>query len=1367
MVRRSASGTAPARKAGHRPASRTVAGGQGLTSAEDNTPRYRQGERLEQLFEERCDALGDAALAVDGPAARLRYAELEARANRVARYLLHEQGVRPGDRVGLLFDDTADAYAGMLAALKAHAVYVPLDPAFPEDRISYIAADAAVRLILSHSRLAGSRRAGAPAGGGGSAGRPRVVFLDEAEEAIAGQSSERLGAPEVGSADGDLCYLIYTSGTTGRPKGVAVGHPSICNFVRVAAEMYGFTAGDRVYQGMTMAFDFAIEEIWVPWLAGATLVPKPPGGSLLGRELGDFLREQHVTALCCVPTLLATLDDDLPELTLLLVSGESCPQELVARWHRPARRFLNVYGPTEATVSATWTVLEPGRPVTIGVPLPTYSVVILDPDAGRALPRGETGEIGIAGVGLADGYLNRPERTASAFVRDFAGLPDNPPGKIYRTGDLGRVDSSGEIEHCGRIDTQVKIRGYRVELAEVESVLAQAGGVAQAVAGTHQPAPGVVELVGYYRPGQGPGTVDERLLHDHLRGRLPGYMVPAFLEELAEIPTTASGKVDRKRLPPPSGRRRGAAPGGYAEPAPGTESVLAGHLAAVLQLERVSADADFFDELGASSLLMARFTAALPAGARTSMRDVYQHRTLRRLAAAIDAGGGPTPFLEGPDLGPAAGTPRYVLCGTLQLIAAAGLVAVSALLLTMGAAWLDASDGTGDLILRALAFGAAIQGGLAVLPVAAKWIVIGRWKPRRITIWSMTYLRFWMVKTLLVASPLARLSIGTSLYGLYLRALGARVGRGAVIFSKHPPVCTDLLTVGDGAVVRKDCYLNGYRARSGVIEIAPVTLGAGAFVGERTVLDIATALEDGAQLGHTSSLQAGQTVPAGECWHGSPARPAGEDCNYRTAGTAACGPVRRGCYAGMRLLSAFLIAGPLETAAGVLMLSRPGVLARLPEQDAPIAAAAGGAGLIVAGLLVVGLLPRLLARALQPGKVYPLYGRHYTVQRLISRLSNIRPFNALFGDSVAIVHYLRLVGYRLGEVEQTGSNFGTALQHEIPALSAVGRGTMVSDGLSMINADFSSSSFRVRPAVIGARNFLGNYVSYPAGGRTGDDCLIATKAMVPLTGPVRERVGLLGSPSFEIPRSVERDRRFDCLSAEPARRRRIAAKTRHNLVTMALHVGVRYVLITGLIAVALLPLRDRGWQGWAGTAAATVADLVLTVVVFVLAERAVLGFRPLRPRFCSIYQPEFWAHERYWKVPSVLFMRIFDGTPAKPVVWRLLGVRAGRRVFDDGCRIVERSLCSIGDHATLNMASVLHSHSLEEATFKSGHISIGPGCTVGTGALVHYDVAMEQGSVLEADSFLMKGSRLAAGSRWLGNPATETRPRDPDDDPGR
>jgi non-ribosomal peptide synthetase-like protein len=1322
-----------------------------LASADTEGIRWRPGERLEDLFEERCDQLRrtnrDSDLIVDGPSGRMSYRELDARANQLARFLVARQGVRPGDRVALLFDEAVDGYLGMLAVLKAHAAYVPLDPGFPPDRLAYITSDSGARTVLSHSRLARLVPGGT-----------RAVFLDEAAEQVAAEGDGRLGLDETGEQAGDLCYVIYTSGTTGRPKGVAVSHASICNFVRVAAATYGITDTDRVYQGLTMAFDFAIEETWVPWLSGATLVPKPRGASLLGRELAEFLTGQHVTALVCVPTLLATLDDDLPGLRFLLVSGESCPQELVERWDRPGRRFLNVYGPTEATVSATWTQLRSGAPVTIGVPLPTYSVVILDPDEDRVLPAGQAGEIGIGGIGLANGYLNLPDRTAAAFVPDFAGLPDNPSGRIYRTGDLGRINADGEVEHHGRIDSQVKIRGYRIELAEIESVLAQADQVMQTVVTTYEPAPGVTELAAYYRPRRDGRGADVGRLYAHLRERLPSYMVPAYIQEIAEIPVTPSGKVDRKSLPPPAGPRWQAGGGGHAEAEGVTEALLAGTLAVALGLDRVSAEADFFDELGANSLLMARFIAALPDGTPVSMRDVYEHRTVRRLATATGGGALTSDMPATPEslaLGPPAGTRRFRLCGTLQVLTFLGLTGLTALVLNAGAGWVLAGHGAADVAARVVAFGVVLQVVLAALPIAAKWLLIGRWRPGRITIWSLGYVRFWFVKSLLQASPLALLSRGTALYNLYLRALGAKVGRGAVIFTSHVPVCTDLLTIGPHTVVRKKCYLNGYRARGGVIEIAPVTLGAGVFVGEQTVLDIGTAMENRTQLGHSSSLHAGQTIPAGECWHGSPARRADADCDYRGGLDAVCGTARRARYAAVRLALLLFVAGPIEAATGILLWTRPTpVLAAFPEPDWIGGAETLYCALVVTGLLVIATIPRLLTRLLTPGRVYPLYGFHYSVQRLISALSNNALYNNMFGDSAAITSYLRLIGYRLGHVEQTGSNFGTEVHHEVPTLTEIGRGTMVSDGLSIINADFSDTAFRVRPVVIGPRNYLGNGIAWPAGARVGANCLIATMAMVPISGPVREGVGLLGSPCFEIPRTVDRDRQFTEFNVERRRRRRIAAKTRHNAVTLALYQAMLLVLIAGVMAIALLPIGDSGWQGWAGTTGSIIADGVIMLALTTLAEHAVLGFRPLRPRFCSVYAKEYWQQERYWKVAWGMVLHAFDGTPVKPLLWRLLGVRMGRRVFDDGCSIVERSLTTVGDEVTLNMGTTIQGHSLEDGAFKSDRIKVGAGCTLGTGAFVHYAVIMGAGSLVEAESFVMKGSSIPAGARWLGNPAT-------------
>jgi amino acid adenylation domain-containing protein len=442
--------------------------------------RVRQDERLDRLFEESCDWVRvygrPGQLAVDSDELSLTYDELDAHANRLARYL-RLRGINPGDRIGLLFDEPADAYIPMLAVFKIGAAYVPLDADFPADRMAFIVKDARVRTVLSMSWVADRAEWIDQLSTGGA----QLVHLDQCALLIDELSSHRLTDIERGTHADQLAYISYTTDRTGRPAGVAVDHRSICNFIKVAAEVYGIRPRDRMYQGLSLAFDFSVEEIFVSWLCGATLVPRPPGVLPLGADLYKFLVSQRVTAMCCVPVQLATLGDDLPDLRFLLVFGQACPKELIARWHRPGRRMLNVYGPTEATVTATWTELHPHKPVTIGTPLPTYSTVILDVEnPHRALPHGETGEIGIAGLGLACGYLNRDDLTDNAFIPDFLGIPANPSGRIYRTGDLGRVNEYGEIEYLGRIDQRDSFRGYRVELAEIESALLRAPTIAQA-----------------------------------------------------------------------------------------------------------------------------------------------------------------------------------------------------------------------------------------------------------------------------------------------------------------------------------------------------------------------------------------------------------------------------------------------------------------------------------------------------------------------------------------------------------------------------------------------------------------------------------------------------------------------------------------------------------------------------------------------------------------------------------------------------------------------------------------------------------------------------------------------------------------------
>jgi non-ribosomal peptide synthetase-like protein len=568
--------------------------------------------------------------------------------------------------------------------------------------------------------------------------------------------------------------------------------------------------------------------------------------------------------------------------------------------------------------------------------------------------------------------------------------------------------------------------------------------------------------------------------------------------------------------------------------------------------------------------------------------------------------------------------------------------------------------------------------------------------------------------------------------------------------------------------VRKDTHLNSYRAVAGRIQTGPITIGADAVVGERSVLDIGAVLGDGAQLGHASSLQSGQAVPDGESWHGSPA--ARCDVDYRLVAPARCGRLRRFAYGLWQLANVLVLSVPLGLALVLHFLELIPVLPRL-MQPGTTTVADPAVHLQVLGYVTGAVrrrdprrarvrrhVPRLVHRGLREDAVHPLYGIRYWLHRIVARTTNSRFYCVVFGDSSAILHYLRLVGYRFGRpLVQSGSNFGVEVRHENPYLSGVGSGTMVSDGLSFMNAEYSNTSFRLRRAEVGARNFLGNDIGYPAGGRTGDNCLLATKVMVPIDGTVRRDVGLLGSPAFEIPRTVDRDRAVDDLVDGDERRRLLRAKNRHNTVTAAVFLLAQLVMLdvgTVFGTVALDLYVDHGF--WV-VPVAVLAGLAFGIGFQILLERAVTSFRSMSSQFCSIYDPYFWWHERFWKMSVGGYLGLFNGTPMKVVVWRLLGVRIGRRVFDDGCAMPEKTLVHIGDDVALNAGSTVQAHSLEDGVFKSDHIVIGPGATVGPRAFVHYGVTLHEGAVLDADAFLMKGQEVPPYTRWRGNPAAETR----------
>ncbi|MDT5411888.1 MAG: hypothetical protein QOG14_4108, partial [Mycobacterium sp.] len=548
------------------------------------------------------------AVAVRCEGRSMTYRELDEAANRLA-HLLAGHGAGAGQCVALLFSRSAEAIVSMLAVLKTGAAYLAIDPAHPDTRIEFMLADAAPIAAVTTAgltdRLQGSDLA--------------VIDIDDAR--IDAQPST---APTGPAAD-DIAYLIYTSGTTGTPKGVAVTHR---NLVHIAQSMpAGLPAAQVWTQCHSYAFDFSVWEIWAALLGGGRLVVVPETVAGSPQDFHDLLVDERVSVLTQTPSAVAALSPQGLDSVALLLGGEPCPAQVVDRW-APGRVVINAYGPTEATVYASMSApLAAGTDVVpIGAPVSTAALFVLDQWL-RPVPAGVVGELYVAGRGVACGYVGRAGLTASRFVA----CPFAPGARMYRTGDVVRWGTDGQLQYLGRADEQVKIRGHRIELGEIQTALADLDGIEQSVVIAREDRPGDKRLVGYIA-----GTAEPAGIRAALAERLPAYMVPAAVVVLDALPVTVNGKLHPRALPAPDYNDAGDV---YRAPTNPTEEILAGIYAQVLGLHRVGVDNSFFD-LGGDSLAAMRLIAAVNTSLDTDLgvRTLFDAPTVAQLAPHIGTG---------------------------------------------------------------------------------------------------------------------------------------------------------------------------------------------------------------------------------------------------------------------------------------------------------------------------------------------------------------------------------------------------------------------------------------------------------------------------------------------------------------------------------------------------------------------------------------------------------------------------------------------------------------------------------------------------------------------------------------------------------
>jgi non-ribosomal peptide synthetase-like protein len=1332
-------------------------------------------ELLHQLFERQA-ALTPEATAVIVGTTQTTYAQLQRRSNQLARFL-KGKGIARGCTVALLLPRSEEIYIALLGILQAGAAYVPLDPDYPPERIGFILTDCAASLVLTTATLA-PRVAGF---------QGKIIVLEENKTEIAAQSCEPFDPTASQLGPEDLCYIIYTSGTTGRPKGVQIEHRNAVHLVCAEQELFQVHASDRVFQGFSIAFDASVEEIWLAFAAGAALVVGTADMIRSGPALSRLLAEAGVTVLSCVPTLLAIMEGDVPCLRLLILGGEVCSPELVKRWWRPDRRVVNTYGPTEATVVATYADCHPSQPVTIGRPLPGYSALVLNEHQELTAP-GESGELVLGGVGLARGYLGKPELTKEKFIfRSFNGFPEQ---RFYRTGDRARWAKNGELEFLGRIDTQVKIRGFRVELSEIESVLMENSEIKVAAVVLREDGVEIQQLYAYVVP-RSATTIEPQSLRTRLKERLPAYMIPAVFEFLPALPTLPSGKVDRSALPAPPP----AAPRAVREMTP-PQSPLEQRIvevwARLFSASKVSITDDFFLDLGGHSLLAARMVSELRRSADfedLSMADVYRFPTASSLAAEIEhrrqarslraptegagRGGAHDTVVDSKaaritaekEIANSQSIPfwRHFLCGSAQLLTLVFVLSFFAL------QWLAPYLTYTILVEEEYDFLTAIVGAFASLvllypvmlmvAIGLKWLVMGRYKPGTYPLWGWYYFRFWLVTAVESTVPVSYLS-GTPLLSLYLRLMGAKIGRNVFLHSDNFAIY-DLLTVGEDSSINADASLLGYSVGNGFLRVGSIAVGKGCFVGTRAVIGENASMADGSALEDLSLLPPGQAIAPGETWTGSPGRPraAGETVETlgEPTGTALAKPnaIRRFAFgvlhgAGLLIFPVLVVAALFP---GIALMNRLNYLD--PYYWYLFLSPLVGASFVAFLCLEIVALKWLLLGRIRPGW-HRLDSWYYVRKWFVDKtmelsLDVVGPLYA----SIYLGPWYKLLGAKLGR----GAEISTA-SFISPDLLSIGAESFIADNVSLGAPRVRTGFIGIGANQIGRRAFIGNSALLPPGTSIGDDVLIGCLSAPPRqrADALRQDSAWLGSPALFLRQRLK----SSAFGAEatfdpPARLRAMRAAIEFARVIIP---STGFIILTSLLFSSLLLLHDQFSLGQTllffpvlYLACGLAATFFTILVKWLLVGRYRPGENPLWSTFVWRNELINALHEH---LAGPFLVGSLSGTPFLSWYLRLLGARIGRRVYLETTDFSEFDLARIGDEAALNADCTVQTHLFEDRIMKMSHVDIGPGCSVGTGSLVLYDTRMDPGSNLGALSLLMKGEVLPAGTAWAGSPARVT-----------
>ncbi len=1311
-----------------------------------SAPHLLRDELLCEIFTAAV-AASPSAIAMTTLERRFTYREVDLFAGAIACGLV-ARGIGPGDVVGLWMARGPELLIAQIAIAKTGAAWLPFDADAPIERIAVCLGDAEAKALLTSEAFA-RKTAGA------ALPVPALIDLQ-----IAGQGAGPLPDPRARGATPDHpAYLIYTSGSTGVPKGIVISQRNICHYLRASNEIYEITSSDVMFQGGSVAFDLSMEEIWIPYLVGATLFVATP--EVLGEteQLPDILEEANVTVIDTVPTLLAVLPRDVKTLRAIILGGEACPPAIVERWSRPGRTIFNGYGPTEATVVATIAELRPKQTVTIGKPIPNYSCYIVN-DALEQVEPGVEGELLIGGPGVARGYLKRDALTAEKFIRNPFRSDGSDP-ILYRSGDAALLDGNGDIAFRGRIDDQIKIRGFRVELGEIEAALSGMELVRHAaVVLRHEN--GLDELVAFLTTdGHKP---EAHVLRAKLRETLPPYMVPSRYEFVESLPKLSSGKVDRKALK----RVELTAPAGVDDeqetPRDAIEAKLLEAAKRVLPPGPIPFDADFFIDLGGHSLLAARFVGAVRETARlahVTLQDLYTHRTLRALGvhlsvrAELDATPRDLSFTPPPLL-------RRFLCGFAQALALPFILAiVTAQWLGVFVSYMLITSANATLFEEsATLLGVYMCVNLATVAVSilGKWLVIGRTKPGRYPVWGFYYYRWWLSQRLIGLTHAKWFQV-SPLMNLYLKALGAEIGEDALV-SEFDAGAIDLVSVGAGASLGARLKLANARVEGNELIIGRIDIGADAYIGSSCTIENDVMIGDGAALEDLTSLPAGSSVGAHEIWNGSPARHVGMVNEAELDAPSTVGPIRRSVMTFLFTLlvltipplgllpifPAFYLFDKLDAWLGFADADHIYYLAAIPLFAWPTAFVL----VLVSVAFIVVFRWVVMPMRVREG-VYSVWSWFYIRKWAVALATEVtlETLSSLFA-TLYMRSWYRLMGARIGKDSEISTNLSGRYD-----IVDIGEKCFIADEVVFGDEDVRRGWMYLKRVKTGDRVFIGNDAVLPPGAEIPSGALIGIKSKPPANSELSEGDTWFGSPPIKLPVRQKFDGGGATWTYQPP-----AWKKFMRAVYEAINVSLPTMLFMTFGTWAVESFGQSLIDGEYTTVVQLfILDSVLISVGMTLAVVVVKWVTMGR------YEPQvkpmwsFWAMRTeacavlYWGLAGKVLLEHLRGTPFLPWMLRLFGAKFGKGVFMDMTDLTEFDCVRVGDYCALNAVAALQTHLYEDRVMKVGRVHLGQGVTVGAGSTVLYDTFIGDYARLGPLTVVMKGESIPAHSEWVGAPA--------------